>query len=231
MSDNQANLTKANFAAIFDMDGTLIDNTPYHYKAWQALFKEHGLQELSRQFYLTEISGVPIKNTIEKFFGSYINEEEQKEIAKQKQRLYEEAFIPFLQPVNGLETFLSDLKNAGIKIALATSSNMEDVDFIFDAIPIRQYFDAIVIGSMVSEPKPSPQIFLKAAERLNIRPQKCVVFEDSISGLKAGRNAGMKVIGITTAHPAATLTKLADMVIDDYAGISQLKMAALLDTN
>jgi beta-phosphoglucomutase len=211
-------------AAIFDMDGTLIDNTPYHFKAWQQLFKKRGLPELSHETYLTEISGVPILNTIKNMFGKDLDEEEQQALVKEKQQ---DAYLPYLRPINGLENFLAELHDAGVKIALATSSAMDDVDFIFNTVNIRQYFDAIITGSMVSEPKPSPQIFLKAAERLQILPQKCVVFEDSLSGLKAGRSAGMKVTGITTANPAETVTQLADLVINDYADISLHKMAAL----
>ena len=117
----------------------------------------------------------------------------------------------------------------GFKMAVATSSDMADVDFIFDTIPIRQYFDAIITGDRVSKPKPNPQIFLKAAEELNIKPEKCIVFEDSTSGLKAGNDAGMKVVGITTAHPAETVAKVACLVINDYAGLSLQRLAALFD--
>jgi beta-phosphoglucomutase len=214
-------------AAIFDMDGTVIDNTPFHFKAWQQIFKKHRLPALSKETYLTEISGVPIRYTIEKYFGNDIDADIIKSIAKEKQELYEIAFQPYLRPINGLENFLAELKSIGVKIALATSSNTDDVDFIFDTIPIRQYFDAIIIGSMVSQPKPSPQIFLKAAEQLNARPEKCVVFEDSIAGFKAGNNAGMKVVGITTAHTAATIGPLAGLIINDYADININKLAAL----
>jgi beta-phosphoglucomutase len=219
----------AGFAAIFDMDGTLIHNTPYHYQAWQQLFKKYDMPELSKQTYLSEISGVPILNTIQRLFGSDIEEGRLKTLIKEKQQFYEEAFKPYLKPINGLENFLLELKDAGIKMALATSSNMDDVDFIFSGIPIRQYFDAIIIGSMVSQPKPSPQIFLKAAEQLNTRPQKCVVFEDSTAGLKAGNNAGMKVVGITTAHPAETIQQVASLAINDYADINVQKMAKLFN--
>jgi beta-phosphoglucomutase len=215
-------------AAIFDMDGTLIDNTPYHFKAWQQLFKKRGLPELSRETYLSEISGVPIINTIKKYIGDDMDEAEQRAIINEKQRLYRDLFQPVL-PLSGLETFLFDLKGTGFRIALATSSNMDDVDFIFDSVPIRQYFDAIITGNMVSQPKPSPQIFLKAAEQLDIRPENCVVFEDSLSGLQAGNNAAMKVIGITTAHPAEKITKLANLVINDYADVTPQKLAKLFD--
>ena len=216
-------------AAIFDMDGTLIDNTPYHYQAWQAVFAKHNMAELTRETYLAEISGVPIINTVKRYFGDNIDEAELRVIIKEKQQFYEEAFRPYLKPINGLENFLAELQATGVKMAVATSSTMNDVDFIFKTIPIRQYFDAIIIGSMVSEPKPSPQIFLKAAEQLSTRPMHCVVFEDSIMGLKAGTKAGMKVVGITTAHPAERVTALANLAIADYTAIDLKKMAALFD--
>ncbi|MBD1366912.1 HAD family phosphatase [Mucilaginibacter sp. ZT4R22] len=214
------------FAAIFDMDGTLIDNTPFHYKAWQLLFKKYNMPELSRETYKGEISGVPIANTVRRYFAD-ADESLIKTIAHEKQAFYQQEFLPFLRPINGLENFLVELKGAGIKMAVATSSDMADVDFIFDTIPIRQYFDAIVTGDMVNEPKPSPQIFFKAAELLNTPPAKCIVFEDSTSGLQAGNNAGMKVVGITTSHPAETVARVASLVINDYADSSLQKLAAL----
>ncbi|MBL4675013.1 MAG: HAD family phosphatase [Mucilaginibacter sp.] len=211
-------------AAIFDMDGTIINNTPYHFLAWQQLFKNYHLPDLAKETYLNQISGVPIINTVRQFFGEDVDE---KQLADEKQRLYQEAFKPYLQPVNGLENFLAALKNAGVKIALATSSNHADIDFIFNAIPIGQYFDVLITGGMVSQPKPSPQIFLKAAEQLSVAPDKCVVFEDSLMGLKAGRNAGMKVAGITTSHKADVIDRLADIAFDDYSELSLQKLAAL----
>jgi beta-phosphoglucomutase len=232
MSENKEVLHfKEDFAAIFDMDGTLIDNTPYHYQAWQQLFKKYKMPQISKETYLTSISGVPILNTLKKYFGDSTSEAELTDLAKQKKQFYEAAFLPHLKPINGLENFLATLKRAGVKTSLATSSTMDDVNFIFGTIPIRQYFDAIIIGSMVSEPKPSPQIFLKAAEGLSIHPDKCLVFEDSIAGLKAGNNAGMKVVGITTAHPAEIINNLANLTINDYMDVSLLKLAALFDKN
>ncbi|AMR34363.1 hypothetical protein A0256_24365 [Mucilaginibacter sp. PAMC 26640] len=221
-------LKGANFAAVFDMDGTLVDNTPFHYKAWQLLFEKHNMPELSRETYKAEISGVPILNTIQKYFPN-AGKAEQDLLVDQKQQLYQQQYLPFLRPINGLENFLRELSQSGIKVALATSSEMADVDFIFDKIPIRQYFDTIVIGSMVNQPKPSPQIFLKAAEQLNTPPGKCVVFEDSMAGLQAGNNAGMKVVGITTAHPASVINKIAGLAINDYADIDIHQLAALFN--
>lgn len=219
---------EASFAAIFDMDGTLIDNTPFHYKAWQLLFKHYNMPEPSRETYKSEISGIPIANTVRRYFAD-ADEELIKTISHQKQAFYQQEFRPYLKAINGLENFLAELKDAGVKMAVATSSDMADVDFIFDAVPIRRYFDVIITGDRVSKPKPNPQIFLKAAEELNAQPEKCIVFEDSTSGLKAGNDAGMKVVGITTAHPAETVAKVASLVINDYADMSLKKLAALFD--
>jgi beta-phosphoglucomutase len=216
------------FAIIFDMDGTLVDNTPFHYRAWQLLFEKYKLPQLSRETYKGEISGIPIPNTVRRYFAG-ADEALIKTISHEKQAFYQREFLPYLRPINGLENFLAELKDAGVKMAVATSSDMADVDFIFNMIPIRQYFDTIITGDMVSKAKPNPQIFLKAAEQLNTQPEKCVVFEDSTSGLQAGNNAGMKVVGITTAHPAETVAKVASLVINDYAGLSLQKMAALFE--
>ncbi|MBD1393074.1 HAD family phosphatase [Mucilaginibacter sp. ZB1P21] len=210
------------------MDGTLVDNTPFHYKAWQQLFKLKGLPELSNETYKAEISGIPIAETVRRYFGQ-ADEATVQAISDEKKHFYQQAFLPYLKPIKGLENFLAKLKDAGVKMAVATSSDMEDVDFIFNAIPIRQYFDAVIIGSMVSEPKPSPQIFLKAAEELSTDPARCVVFEDSTAGLKAGNSAGMKVAGITTAHPAGVISKVASLVIDDYADLTPQQLAVLFE--
>jgi len=214
------------FAAIFDMDGTLVDNTPYHFKSWQALFKKYGKGELSKQTYYTEISGVPVLDTIRRLFGGARDEAGLKALLEEKEEFYRKAYAPFVAPVNGLENFLTELKNSGVKMAMATSATVQDIDFILDRVPIRSDFDEIVNAGMVSKPKPNPQIFLKAAEKLNRLPANCVVFEDSLAGIKAANDAGMKVVAITTGHPAADLHPV-DLVIDDYSQLTVQKVAAL----
>jgi len=207
------------------MDGTLIDNTPYHFKSWQALFKKYGKGELSKQTYYTQISGVPILDTLRGLFPDH-DESGLKALLNEKEGLYRELYAPYLAPVNGLENFLTELKNAGVKMAMATSATVEDINFILNKVPIRDDFDEIVNSTMVSKPKPNPQIFLKAAEKLNREPANCVVFEDSLAGIKAANDAGMKVVGITTGHPAADLHPV-DLVIDDYSQLTVQKLAAL----
>ncbi len=218
----------ATFAAIFDMDGTLIDNTPYHFKSWQMLFKKCGKGDLSRETYYTQISGVPVMETIRKVFGEGQSEAELKALLNEKEEFYRQSYAPYLAPINGLVNFLTALKNDGVKMAMATSATVEDIDFILTRIPIRDDFSAIINSAMVTRPKPDPQVFLKAAEKLNMPPDRCVVFEDSLAGIKAANSAGMKVVGITTGHTAAELHPV-NLVINDYSDLTTQKLAGLFN--
>lgn len=210
------------------MDGTLVDNTPYHFKSWQALYKKHGFGELTIDTYHQEISGVPVMNTIRRLFGADHDEAELQALFKEKEELYRQLYLPFVAPINGLENFLADLQNNGVKMAMASSATVEDIDFILDHVPIRQYFSAIIDGSRVSKAKPDPQIFLKAAADLETEPEHCVVFEDSIAGIKAGNAAGMKVVGITTGNPPEKL-RPSSLVINDYTGLNFNKLNQLFN--
>jgi beta-phosphoglucomutase len=216
----------ATFAAIFDMDGTLIDNTPYHFKSWQALFKKYGKGEVTKQTYYTEFSGVPVMETIKRFFGADHDQAGLKALLNEKEEFYRHLYAPHVAPIAGLEHFLTGLKNAGVKMAMATSATIEDTDFILNRIPIRQDFNFIVNSSMVSRPKPDPQIFLKAAELLGMPPERCIVFEDSLAGVKAAKSANMKVVAITTGHTAAELHPV-NLIIDDYTGLDVQRLSAI----
>lgn len=209
------------------MDGTLIDNTPYHFKSWQAFFKNHGLGDITQETYKTDISGVPIIETLRRLFPD-VDETTLRGYLEEKEKFYREIYAPFLRPINGLENFLSELKDSGVKMAMASSATMEDIDFVLNKVPIRNDFEAIIDGSRVTKGKPNPQIFLKAAEELNAKPEDCVVFEDSLAGIQAANAAGMKVVAITTGHPAADLHPV-NLVIDDYAGLTVQKLAALFE--
>ncbi len=218
----------ASFCVIFDMDGTLINNTSFHFKSWQVLFKKYGKGELSKHTYYNEISGVPVMVTIRRIFGADHDEAGLQDLLNEKEDFYRKKYAPFVAPINGLEIFLTKLKNAGIKMAMATSATTQDVDFILGKIPIRNDFNVIVNSSMVKKPKPDPQIFLKAAEELNYNSTQCIVFEDSLAGIKAGNSAGMKVIAITTGHTAEELHPV-DLVIDDYSALTIQKLRALFE--
>jgi beta-phosphoglucomutase len=217
------------YAAIFDMDGTLVDNNPYHFTAWKNLFAKYNRPEVTSKLYYEKLSGVAGMPIMREFFGEY-TEDEMQVMFEEKSRNYREAFAPFAKPINGLERFLTELKEADFKLAVATSAAVNNIDFVMSHVHIRQYFEVIVDGPRVSKPKPHPQIFLKAALDLGVKPEDCVVFEDSLSGVKAANAAGTKVVGITTTHTAEELQPV-DLVIANYTGLTAQKLTALFDKN
>jgi beta-phosphoglucomutase len=217
------------YAAIFDMDGTLVDNNRYHFKAWKDLFEKYNKPEVTSELFNEKLSGVPGMPIMREFF-SELTEDKMQELFEEKSRNYREAFAPFAKPINGLERLVSELKDSGVKLAVATSAAVVNIDYMMGLLPIRQYFDVIIDGPRVSKPKPHPQIFLKAALDLGVNPENCVVFEDSLSGVKAANAAGMKVVGITTTHTAQELHPV-DLVIADYTELTAQKLAALFTKN
>lgn len=217
-----------NFAVIFDMDGTMVDNTPYHYRSWQVMFKKYGLGELTSNTYYSELSGVPIMDTIRRLFSDVTDNDRLQQLAKEKENTYQEIYTPHATSVKGLVELLAGLKQAGIKLAIASSASIHDIDFVLKLVDVRHYFDIIIDGSQVSNGKPDPEIFLKAAADLQTLPKHCVVFEDSIAGIKAGNAAGMKVIGVATGNSADKLQPSA-LVVKDFSELSVKKLADLFE--
>jgi HAD superfamily hydrolase (TIGR01509 family) len=130
-----------------------------------------------------------------------------------------------IQPLTGLLTLLQQIKAAGLKIGLATAADNTNVDFTLDALGIRYFFDAIVSSDMVKEGKPSPAVYLQTAQLLSVMPAKCLVFEDTASGVEAAIAAGMKVVGITTGLSQAQMMQLG--VVAAFANFDGLKVSEL----
>lgn len=217
-----------NIAAIFDMDGTLIDNNAYHFKAWQLLFNKYNLPQLTQQAFNEYMSGVPGLTSLHNVLGNQYPNEQLQQWFTEKSEWYKQLYAPDIAPINGLKRFLTELKDAGIHTAVATSASPGNVDFVFGHLNLKHFFDTIIDGTRVNTAKPDPQIFLKAAHDLNAEPVNCVVFEDSLSGVKAANNAGMKVVALTTTHTADEL-KPVDKVITDYADLHLNDLLALFD--
>ena len=208
------------------MDGTMVDNTPYHYRTWKVMFEKYGLGELSQQTYYAELSGVPITDTVKRLFTDAHSSEQTQELVREKELIYQGLYSPHATPVNGLVELLTELKQAGIKLAIASSASVHDIDFVLKHIHVKEFFDLIVDGSQVEKGKPSPDIFLKAAADLGTAPEDCIVFEDSVAGIKAGNAAGMKVVGVATGNTSDKLQPSA-LVINDFTELNLQKLADL----
>ncbi len=214
-----------NFAVIFDMDGTMVDNSPFHYRTWKVMFEKYGLGQLTSQTYYTQLSGVPIIDTVKRLFSDR-DIEGMQQLVREKELIYQGLYAPHAKPVDGLMDLLAELKQAGIKLAIASSASTHDIDFVLKHVHVRDYFDVIVDGSQVSKGKPRPEIFLKTAAHLQTAPENCVVFEDSVAGIRAGNAAGMKVVAVATGNTAENLQPSA-LVIKDFTGLNVKKLAGL----
>ncbi len=119
--------------------------------------------------------------------------------------------------IAGFEQLIADLHAHGVKTAVVTSSNQPKMESVYRAQPqFKQLFDAILTSEDFEHSKPHPDCYLKAAARFNVKPSECIVFEDSFNGLKSGRAAGMKVVGLATTNPAGSIAPLSDIQITDY---------------
>lgn len=208
-------------AALFDLDGVVFDTEPQYTIFWGSQCRlyhpEHpGLEH--------EIKG----STLQQIYDKWWNGELEKERDIVTQRLNEfEAQMDYSY-ITGFEAFVRDLRQHGVKTAVVTSSNMPKMESVFRARPeFTSLFDAILTSEDFAESKPSPDCYLKGAERFGVSPDECVVLEDSINGLKSGRAAGMYVVGLTTTNTKENIEALSNIQIKDYQDINYEKLNTL----
>ena len=211
---------------IFDMDGTLVDNMHFHTEAWGKMLAENGV-EMNAHDFLVKTAGKTNREILPGVFGE-ISDERITELGTRKETLYQELFLPHREVIKGVIEFLEEAKKLGIKLAVSTAAPVMNVEFILDGLDLRKYFQAIVTAADVKEGKPNPEIFLKSAEKLNVAPQNCLVFEDAIGGFEAAHRAGMKSIGIATVNSIEDIL-MCDSVVEAHNDFSNLKPQNLIE--
>lgn len=211
-------------AAIFDMDGVIADTNPYHTIAWREYYQRNG-KLLSDEDFVRYVSGNHNRAIVQHLFaGQELTDEESYRLGDEKEALFRELYAPYIVPVPGLPAFLKALKVAGIKTAVGTSAPVENLDFVMEKLGIRDYFDVLLHEKLVSRPKPDPEIYQLAMTKLGVTPAESVIFEDSMTGIRAARAAGARVVGVATTHTTAELAEVADFVIQDFTDIPYEKI-------
>jgi len=200
-------------ALIFDMDGVLVDSNAAHCEAWIAYNRRFGLE--TTESMIGRMYGRRNDQIVRDYFGSELSDEEVGRRGADKERLYRAMIEPRLELmlVPGLRPFLARYRQA--PMAVASNAEPENVSFLLDRAGLREFFRVVVDGHQVSRPKPDPEIYLYAAQGLEVAPENAIVFEDSLSGVEAARAAGMRVVGLLT-----TLDNLPGTVIcaDNFLG-------------
>lgn len=213
-------------AFIFDMDGTLVDNMHFHTEAWGKLLGENGI-EMNAHDFLVKTAGKTNREILPTIFDA-ISDERIEELGRRKETLYQELFLPHRQALKGAVEFLTEAKNLGIKMAVATAAPNENVEFILDGLNLRHFFDAVTTAEDVKNGKPNPEFFLKSAEKLGVEPRNCIVFEDAFGGFEAAHRAGMKSIGIATVNSIEDILKQ-NSVVEAHKDFSSLNAQELIE--
>jgi len=215
-------------AVIWDMDGVIADTAPYHFQAWQDVFQKKGInfteEDFKRNF------GQRNDTIIRYALGKNVSPDEVDVIANEKEENYRQRVAQNIKPLSGAIELITSLKEHGVKMAIASSAPMENIQLVTRGLAVNNYFQVIVWGRQVTEGKPSPQAFLLAARRLEVEPKNCVVIEDAVAGVTAAKRAGMKCLAVTNTHPKISLMA-ADLVADTLETISVADLARLFDSS
>ena len=200
-------------AALFDLDGVVFNTEPQYTVFWGEQCREFHPEHPGLEH---EIKGQTLVQIYDAWFAGPLAEKQQlitsrlNEFEKQMDYAY----------IAGFEDYIKDLRKKGIKTAVVTSSNQIKMEAVYQHHPeFKDLFDAILTSEDFERSKPDPDCYLKAAERFGVNPEDCVVFEDSFNGLKSGRAAGMRVVGLATTNPAERIRPLCDEVINDYINL------------
>lgn len=198
-------------AALFDLDGVLIDSEPLYTDFWRRVGELHHLPSPTFAY---DIKGTTLKDIFDRYFP---DPQTRRDIDRLLHKFEDEVVYPIFP---GALEWVDALRAKGVKCYIVTSSDRKKMQFLFNQHPqFASHFDGVVTAECVRRSKPDPEPYLTGAERAGCAPEDCIVFEDSYQGLESGRRAGAYVVGLSTTNPAERLAPLADMVAPSLASI------------
>jgi beta-phosphoglucomutase family hydrolase len=216
-------------AVIFDMDGVVIDSNPFHKQAWEKFLAKKGIP-LHEDTFNRVISGTPGDRPIRTILGGEITDEQVEVFVNEIDAGYRESIRNSVElvPLAGLRELLGNLKKSGILIALATSAPDENIDLVLSGLELNDFFNVIIGKSQVKNGKPHPEVYLTSLDMLGVRADQCLVFEDSVAGVKAAVNARIKTLGVLTTETADNLLKAgAFATLRDFTGITSENLSEM----
>ncbi|OHB77154.1 MAG: hypothetical protein A2W31_08550 [Planctomycetes bacterium RBG_16_64_10] len=198
MPERRCNLTHhLEWAVLFDVDGTMVDNARYHEQAWIELGNRYDVP-ITRAVYRTRLHSRANSQIVSALFPDQSTPEFVHRIAAEKEALYRELYRPVVAEIDGLPQLLQALADEpGVSCAAVSNSPRPNVDMILSALNLRDFFAVVLSCDDVSVGKPDPCLFLTAAQRLAVPVAQCVIIEDSISGFRAAEAAGAPYVVIT----------------------------------
>jgi len=203
-------------AVLFDLDGVILDTTALHYRVWMEFGLAHG--HLPTQAELVATNGVRAAETVQTWLGTAVNTEQaEAHAAELSEKITKMLGTETVPAVPGVQNFVTALAAAGIPRAVATSATPINAALSLSCVNLANSFGAIVTAADVTRGKPDPEPYLKAAAALGVSASRCVVFEDSVFGIRAAKAAGAKCAALATTFPRETLlAEQPDWLIADF---------------
>ena len=182
---------------IFDMDGTIVDSLPYHYKAWKIFFKENKVENFSEK--LKDYKGGGTLDLLTTVLGNNYSKKELKSMVDDKEIIFRDIYKDNVIPIEGFIQMLESIKSQKILVGLASNAIRENVKMILNELKIYNEFESIICGDEVENGKPNPEMFNKTAKIFKLDKKDCLIFEDSIEGLQGAVNSGIDAIGVKSS--------------------------------
>lgn len=213
-------------ALIFDMDGVICDTMPYHLAAWEKYIAQTPELPDAMQTHLHRMGGKRNSELLRELVSNDLTDAQIHQWGSEKEAVYRELIRGQIVWLPGLVDFLAQARAAGLKLGLGTSACHENVELLLSQENLGQFFDALVIETDVERGKPDPQCYQLVAQRLEVNPQRCLVFEDAVAGVQAARQARMGCWGVLTTQAEIDLRGAgAQQCIQDF---SDPRLEALL---
>ena len=191
-------------ALIFDMDGTMIDSMPWHARSWVEFVARHGLT-LDVTDILARTTGRTGAECMRELFERDLSDAECQALVHEKEEIYRAMFSDNFTEVAGFTAFAKAAVARGLKVAVGTAGDKHNIEFAMSRLKMDPLPLAIVGGDEGFAGKPTPEIFLEAARRIGVAPERCIVFEDAPFGIEAARRGGMRAVAVCSTHTAAEL--------------------------
>lgn len=191
-------------AFIFDMDGTMIDSMPWHARSWVEFAERHGVK-LDVSEILARTTGRTGTESMRQLFERALSDEECQAMVHEKEEIYRAMFSDNFTEVAGFTAFAKAAVARGLKVAVGTAGDRHNIEFAMSRLKMDPLPLAIVGGDEGFAGKPTPEIFVEAARRIGVAPERCIVFEDAPFGIEAARRGGMRAVAVCSTHSAAEL--------------------------
>ncbi len=215
-------------AAIWDMDGVLVDTGQAHYQSWVEALAKRNVSLTFQQFSAT--FGMNNTSILKLWLGAVTPQSDIDQVGDEKETIFRQLVVAAgIEPLPGVIALLEGLRQAGFRQAVASSAPQANIDVLLDTTHLRPYFDAVVSAARLPG-KPDPAVYLEAARRLGVDPVHCVVVEDAVAGVEGALRAGMRCIAVTNTNSAANLAA-ANLVVDSLEKVSTDTLVSLLSNH